>query len=260
MKRSEEFLGLSLISIEDGKELGRVSDLIIDPGTGSVAYLIIDGAIKYLGLKILSFDLVEGVGEYAVTVQSSSAVIDLFDEPEIAGLLEKDVRVKGTRILTKKGKLIGVVSEFFIDEESLGKITGCELTAVDGAEMFETISADQIITFGKDIIVIKEGMEIVAAKRTSAAPKQSAEVAEEQIDAPKNEADTRSKDRQEPSQAAVLFEQRQRQYMLGRKASKRIETDNGELIAEEDEIITEEMMDRAKNASKFSELSMNTKP
>lgn len=251
MKRSEELLGLSVISIEDGKEMGRVSDYVINPEKGLVEYLIIDEGVKYIGIKVLPFRLVEGVGEYAVTVQNSTSVAALSDQAEIKSLLEKDVRVIGTRVLTRKGMLIGTVSEFLIDDEAAGKIAGCELSPADNTAK-AIIPSEQIVTFGKDILVVNAGIENAPAGPVSENEAgQQTETEEKDIPEKSN--------KEEVSEAAKMFEQRQRKYLIGRKVSKRIETDNGELIAEEGQVITEDLLDKAKEAGKFSELSMNTK-
>lgn len=300
MKRSEELLGLSVISIEDGKEIGRVSDFVINPAKGLVEFLIIDNGFRYMGIKILPFKMVEGVGEYAVTILSSTSITDLSEEPEVNELLEKNVRVKGTKVLTKKGKLIGNVSEFIIDDDNEGKIAECEVAPMNGAGSIGFIDSEHIITFGKDVLVIsddaemtppspqgprQEGKEpdallqdetadldsLAAQPVDPAVPgEQAGETDEDQADDnPVQGADTQAADtqavdqqpaeKQEQSEAAKLFEERQRQYLLGRKVSKRIETESGELVAEEGETITGELLDKAKAAGKFTELSMNTR-
>jgi len=281
MKRSEELIGLSLISIEDGKEVGRVSDLVVNPEEGTVEYLIINNGLRYLGTRVLPFKKVEGVGEDAVTVQSSSSVVELGDEPDIANLLEKNVRVKGTKVLTKKGKLIGTVSEFIVDDENEGKITGCEVTPVDGSGSLGVIPSDKVITFGFDVLIISEESgggtpphpagqagsgeqkaETVTNPAAQDKPSQPvSQQAESQQQAGKQQSQAEAKaQRDEQSQAAKLFEERQREYLMGRKVSKQIDTDSGEVIAREGDPVTKELLDKAKAAGKFTELSMNTKP
>lgn len=269
MKRSEELLGLSVISIEDGKENGCVSDYVINPSKGMVEYLIIDNGYRYMGIKLLPFKMVEGVGEYAVTILSSSTITDLSDEPDANELLEKNVRIKNTKVLTKKGKLIGNVSEFIVNEDEEGKISACEVVLPNGGSG-GLISCDMIITFGKDVLVVSEDAEPAPTapdymnpdgSNPPAPPSGSTETSTEPVkevikQVEKSEA---AAETQEPSQAARLFEERQRQYLLGRKAGKRIETETGEVVIEEGETITEELMDKAKASGKFAELSMNTR-
>jgi hypothetical protein len=115
------------------------------------------------------------------------------------------------------------------------------------------------ITFGRDILVINEGDE--TGKQTK---KPGVQAREEKQEAPKKDTsgDKRSADSKtenNKSEAAKLFEERQREYLLGRKVSKRIETASGEIIAEEGELITEELLDKTRETGKFNELSMNSK-
>ncbi len=258
MKKSENLLGLSVISIEDGKEIGGVGDLVINPAKGKVDYLIVNCGSRYLGFKVLPFKLIEGIGEFAVTVLSSSSVTEFADQPEISELLEKNIRVKGTKVLTKKGMLIGTVSEFFIDDNNEGKITGCEVTPVSKSEQTGIIPAGDIVTFGKDVLIVNEGFTTVPAESLADLSRQPVDRSPKQPASPVKDKIPEVKE-QEPSEAAKLFEEKQWQYLLGRKVSKRIENESGELITEEGDIITEELLNKAKAAGKFTELSMNTK-
>jgi hypothetical protein len=54
-----------------------------------------------------------------------------------------------------------------------------------------------------------------------------------------------------------MFEEKQRKYLLGKKASRRIEAESGVVIIEQGEEITEVVLQKAKLAGKFVELSMS---
>ena len=63
----------------------------------------------------------------------------------------------------------------------------------------------------------------------------------------------------DPKQAAAdkATEERHRRFLLGKKATRTIKMDNGIVIVEEGQDITEEVLQKAKLANKFIELSMN---
>lgn len=268
MKRSEELLGLSIISIEDGKEVGIVRDLIVNPSERAVECLVVDDGSRYREVKILPFSMVEGVGEYAVTIQSADAISDMSEHPEIQKLLEQNVHVKGTKVATKKGRLIGSVQEYYVDEDNKGKIDACELVpAGAGDKNTKIIKAEFVITFGKDILVVDENIEegfVSGSAGTSAptaqpaAPPVTQEAAQETAEAAPQQAPAEEK-KPDVSDAARLFEERQRQYLIGRKLSKLIVMDNGEVLGEEGDVVTAELIDKAKAAGKYTELSMNTR-
>ena len=59
--------------------------------------------------------------------------------------------------------------------------------------------------------------------------------------------------------AASLFEQRQKQYLNGRRSTKTISDNSGNVIVSEGMVINHEIIDIAKNAGKLIELVMNNK-
>lgn len=155
MKTSEELLGLPVISIEEGKELGRVIDYIINPKEGIMEFLVIDCGVRYFGVKILPFNKVIGVGEDAVIIPSRSSMSWRTSRKFLHFLTKNDVQVKGTKILTDKG----TVSEFLVDADSGGEIAGCILSPFEGKGEAGIIPSGEIVTFGRDILVVNDGIE-----------------------------------------------------------------------------------------------------
>lgn len=276
MKKSMEILGLSIISIGEGKELGTAKDMVIDAAKGEVAAIVVEDGKWYLGAKILPFNMIQGIGEYALTIENSSTVVPLASLEGIISLLEADVRVKGTKVLTKDGKMQGEVTELLIDEQS-GKIAGCEIKLVNGDA--DNISAEQVITFGKDVLVIREegantvSPPTVTPKITISTP-QPHTVTSYQTVAPVQSAKSENTPDMEPVDAAgetgneiqgkedlsKKFDEKHRKFILGKKSTRRIEADNGELIIDQDAEITDEVIQQAKNAGKFVELTMSIAP
>lgn len=249
MKKSQEMLGLSIISIADGKEIGKVKDLVINSSQGAIECLVVDNEAWYLGFKMIPFAMVEGVGEYAVTIENESSITDSNDLPNVNELLKQNIKIAGTKVLTKKGKLIGTVTEYFIDEEN-GKIAGCEFAPVNAPDKVKVIPAKAVVTFGKDVLVVAENIEnnlLNSLVEQTQTEDTSAVVGAEPEQENASQAD-----------AAKLFEEKQRQFLIGRKLTKTIETASGEVIAEDGEIITEAIIEKAKNTGKYMELTMNT--
>lgn len=156
MKQSKEILGKPIISILDGKDIGKVKNFVINPDLRSIEFLIVQNDQWEFGIKAIPFKLVEGLGDYAVTIESSGSVIDLADIPIANDLLTKHIQIKGTRIISKKGHLVGQVSEYYFAQET-GKILGCLTEQQTGESL--VIPEDAVVTFGKDITVVTEDGE-----------------------------------------------------------------------------------------------------
>ncbi|RBP04296.1 PRC-barrel domain-containing protein [Rossellomorea aquimaris] len=152
MKKSAEMKALPIISISDGSEIGRVKSLVINPEKGSVDFLTIEHEDWQVSVKAIPFKKVVGIGEYAVTVENENAVIDLNEIPIANQLVNKKIKINDTRVMTRKGQMIGSIQEFYVDDET-GAIVSLELNAQDNTFFLGT---EHVLTFGKDIIIVNE--------------------------------------------------------------------------------------------------------
>ncbi|OPX89256.1 PRC-barrel domain-containing protein [Pelotomaculum sp. PtaB.Bin117] len=247
MKNSRQVLGLPVLSIEEGKQIGIVKHLVLNPELGKVSYLLVEDAAWYLGLKTMPFEAVQGIGEFGLTIGSRSALSAVADSPEVIALLEKNLRLPGTQVLSKKGRLVGTIDDFIIDENNAG-IMGCQLTLVRGEKPAGIIPRKSILTFGRDFLVVEENIEnmLVADIQESDA-----------IPAATQESPNFEKSDKQPVDALEHFEEQQRKYLIGKKATMKIVADNGEVVAEEGDTITSEMIERAKAADRYIQLTLN---
>ncbi|MCA1057871.1 PRC-barrel domain-containing protein [Rossellomorea aquimaris] len=152
MKKSAEMKTLPIISINDGSEIGRVKSLVINPEKGSVDFLTIEHEDWQVSVKAIPFKKVVGIGEYAVTVENENAVIDLNEIPIANQLVNKKIKINDTRVMTRKGQMIGSIQEYYVDDET-GAIVSLELHAKDNTYFLGT---EHVLTFGKDIIIVNE--------------------------------------------------------------------------------------------------------
>jgi uncharacterized protein YrrD len=284
MKKSVEILGLPIISITEGRELGISKSLLIDAKNGAVAALTIDDEDWYRGVKLLPYASVIAIGDDAVTITNSENIIKFDEANEYEPMLDANVQIIGTKAITKSGSIQGKVTEIFIGEG--GKIEKCEIHADDSAEAKE-ITANEISIFGKEVTVIDpekkndsmtstekkpEGAlekPVVSIPIVKAAPAQAiqSQVSTSKADAKPEVSRTEPTKAEEKSpekpadQAKQLAdkasEERHRRFLLGKKATRRIAMDNGIVIVEAGADITEEVLQKAKLANKFIELSMN---
>lgn len=263
MKKSFDIIGLPIISITEGTELGKVKSLVINPATGAVAALVIDDGKWYLGAKLLPFSAITGLGEYAVTIENSNSVALYSANQEFEKLLSAEIAVIGTKVLTKSGRILGKVNEIIVDLS--GKITACEVEDVNGD--ITHLPAQRVLTFGKDVLVVGETDEPVLAPAAATTTATAAKIdyvpitpvapAEVNTVVSKPAAPEVPAVAEASDESAKKFDDKHRKFLLGKKANRRIETDNGMLIVEQGGEITEEVIQKAKLAGKFVELSMS---
>ena len=144
MKKSVDILGLPVISITEGRELGMSKTLLIDAPNRVVAAITIEDEDWYRGVKLIPYDNVIAVGEDAVTINNSENILTLDAAGDFETLLDDNIRVIGTKAITRSGVIQGTISEIFIGED--GSIEKCEITTPEG--MASEVTADQVSIFG----------------------------------------------------------------------------------------------------------------
>ena len=290
MKKSVDILGLPVISITEGRELGMSKTLLIDAPNRIVAAITIEDEDWYRGVKLIPYDNVIAVGDDAVTINNSENILTLDAAGDFETLLDDNIRVIGTKAITRTGVIQGNITEIFIGED--GSIEKCEVTTPEGST--SEVTADQVAIFGKEVTVISPEGDVVKksdAASAPAAPAVTAPAAEpaaaepveetasteetpaeepaapEETAAPEAPAEEPAPAAEEPAPEAPAEdeakdaeranEDRHRRFLLGKKATRTIKMDNGVVIVEAGADITEEVLQKAKLGNKFIELSMS---
>lgn len=333
MKKTQEILGLPIISISDGNEVGKVKGILINADKGAIDFFVVDSGVQAIGTRVIPTEDILGIGEYALTIEYEDIIRDISSIPPAVDLLQKDVKVKNTRVLTKKGRLIGETGDIYVDEDEFCNIAGVEFTSYVDQSGVRIIPRQNVITFGKNLIVVTEDVEsalldemiqsgslyspvgvekknlgnfdlsdkpddnaaaanevadsndiiakadnILAAEGNEyykeldvkAEGSESSQVLKETNAAVFTEVVETTQNKTEevniqssaaPSEggAGNLFEQRQRQYLKGRRVTKTITDNSGSVIISEGSVITDDVIDAAKTYGKLIELVMNNK-
>lgn len=161
MLKSHQFISLPVVTLEEGKEIGQVRSLVINPLSGEIAALLIQRGHLFPEQKVIPYSRVVSVGNNALTVQKASSAERLASLPQILTLVKEDVQLKGSRVITEAGKALGNVVEYLIDPTT-GKIKAFEISTSPAQSLWKgkaCLPADQVRTIGKDVLVVLQGAE-----------------------------------------------------------------------------------------------------
>ncbi|GED13303.1 PRC-barrel domain-containing protein [Aneurinibacillus migulanus] len=239
MRQSQQLIGMPIISIMDGKEIGKVKSLLVNPESGKVEFLVIHNERWTLGVKVLPFRQVQGLGDYAVMTESESAVIDLSEDTLANELKTKGVSIIGNRVITAAGQFIGEVVEYYVNAES-GKVEGCVIEKESNDQ--QVLNAEFIITMGKEILIVKkESVENLINK--SEFDRMSV-----------SQANQEEVDRVDKS----LIFSKDTVNITGKRVTADIYDENGDVIVPEGEVVTEDIVERVKRIgrNKLVELTL----
>jgi uncharacterized protein YrrD len=161
MLPSKKFISLPIISLKEGQQIGYVRNIVINPKSRAVAALIVDPKRFFTEQRIIPFNRVVSIGENAITVSSESQVEKAANLPDIVQLLKEKTAVIGMKVLTANGKTLGIVDEFYIDQEN-GNLDFIDISGGKIEGIFHgkaRLKADEIITLGSDVMVVSEESE-----------------------------------------------------------------------------------------------------
>ncbi|WP_062236962.1 PRC-barrel domain-containing protein [Fictibacillus sp. FJAT-27399] len=240
MKKSNQFVGLPIISINEGAEIGTVKSLVINAQQGSVDFLTVEHEDWQISVRAVPFKKIVGVGEFAVTIEDRNSIFDLTEIPIANELVQKKISISGARVIDRKGQLLGEVGEFYINEDN-GSILGLTIGMNDKEAV---LKSEFVVTFGRDLIVVKEESQLHFLNEP------------EQLIEPEQTLEELTLDRfanEDP------LKEKQLELLNGKRASKDIYSKTGNLIIPSGTLLSREDIVKAREEgpSVMVELSMN---
>ncbi|WP_422660217.1 PRC-barrel domain-containing protein [Paenibacillus sp. EC2-1] len=123
----QEMIGLAVFDVENGKEVGKIHDFILD--NWSITGLEIEGKALFSShVKTVAWEDIAAYGEDAVMIRSLEVVqkTDPDDIP-LTYLLGRR-KLKEMQVLTEDGILLGRISDVYFEQEQGNTILGLEIS------------------------------------------------------------------------------------------------------------------------------------
>ncbi|HAA89768.1 MAG TPA: photosystem reaction center subunit H [Peptococcaceae bacterium] len=161
LRKSRHFYSLPVVTLEEGKEIGHIKGIVIDPEEAAVVALIIQKSGPFSEQKAIPYSRVVSVGDNAITIQKATSVEKVGSLPHLVKLMKDKINLRGARVITEGGAALGYVDEYLIDTET-GKITSFEISGKFGEKFFKgkaLLPAGEVRTIGKDVLVVRNGTE-----------------------------------------------------------------------------------------------------
>ena len=235
MKKGSSLLGLPVIAIKEGKEVGLVMDLLVNPHHLKLEFLLVGKKSKYIDLCLLEFAKVVGLGEYAVTTENEQQLRQVDDVPAVRSCLEASIDIMDKMVLTRSGNLEGVIAELFIDERS-GAVVQLDYKNLRNNMQLQSITSQDIISLGQDVLIIREERQLRRQGHSGSITSNPAPATAKKT-------------------SALLFRQKQRQFLMGKEVQKDIKDRQNQVIIPKGTVVTVEVLDLAAGHDRFVELA-----
>ena len=153
MRFSREMIGLPVIYINNGRELGKAKEWLLDEREENVVALVTEGGGWLPQRLIFPYRAILSVGTDAILVQEEG--LPAFgDPPELEH--QHTFRVLGKRMFSANGREVGIVDDFLFEETS-GRVTGWRLSSglIDDLLKGRSVVEQALqLKIGEDVLIL----------------------------------------------------------------------------------------------------------
>lgn len=124
----QEMIGLAVFDVENGKEIGKIHDFILDENF-TIQGLELEGKTLFSPhVKTIAWEDIEAYGEDAVMVRSQETIRKT-DADEIPLTFQSGARkLKEMQVLTEDGMMLGRISDVYFEQDQGNTILGLEIS------------------------------------------------------------------------------------------------------------------------------------
>jgi len=157
MHRSHDIIGLPVIEMKTGKEVGRVRDLLFNERWQYLGLLLDYKGVFKQG-RYVKAETISAIGNDCVLISDNGATSYSHSPNWIAFFAGPD-QLKGRPVITTCGRHLGFIEDVYFQEET-GKIVAYELSdgilsdILDGRKLVNHTS-DAIL--GEEVLIVEEG-------------------------------------------------------------------------------------------------------
>ncbi|MBP1999025.1 uncharacterized protein YrrD [Paenibacillus shirakamiensis] len=126
--RLQELIGLSVFDVEEGKQIGKVLDVLLSSEWELVAIELEGKGLFSSTIKAVLWDDIVAYGEDAVMIRNQQAIRKMEAENIQQTFVLGNNKVKELQVLTSDGVMIGHVSDVYFNQEVGNTIVGFEIS------------------------------------------------------------------------------------------------------------------------------------
>jgi uncharacterized protein YrrD len=257
-KKATQIIGLPVVTLNRGTKIYDVEDMILDPERRQVLALVVQERAWFHSAKALPFGRIHAIGPDAVIIPDGRVIIDVDRDPVLRRLYNDQI-VKGLRVLTEDGRKLGQVADMLLDDKT-GEIKGYYVSigrVLDITQGTRWLPADRVISMGLRVLYVPAD---VAADFEAQVGGWAGAL--DQAGGRLKQAGTRLNEQlvQAGEQARQLLPEQIKPMVVGHTAKRKVTDDEGTVIVNEGDVITEEQFEVARQAGKLPQLMVAVTP
>lgn len=150
---ANELMSMPVIATGAGRELGRVKDVLFDPGAHALLGLMVASQAPGEATMFLDRTRIKGIGQDAVTVEGETALEPFASVGRAREVVDSGIHLRGANVLTEGGDSIGKVDKVLVNED--GSVASYHVTkGVFGFGSRKELPPSSVISIGEDAVIV----------------------------------------------------------------------------------------------------------
>lgn len=157
LRKGRDVIGLPVVSLSTGKELGPVEDLLWDHEDRKITCLVVGERRDSKDSSLLAFSDILSIGEHAITVVRDS-LSDGLKKTEVGVPAS---RIRGIPVMTTGGNNVGTIEDVLFEDRD-GELLGYEISlglVGDLVSGRHVLSPDAVVTWGEEAVIVNYSQE-----------------------------------------------------------------------------------------------------
>lgn len=163
MRKAMDVIGLPILSLSSGKQLGQIRDILCDEEWRVLGFLVKEENWFQEG-SFVPWDKLHAVGEDCLTITDDHAISSLHTLPQDSTIcfLSGPHKIKGKTVFTVSGEQMGKVEDVYFSA-NWEKLMGYELSngwIADVLEGRRRLPAAPTVVIGKEHVIVPESNRV----------------------------------------------------------------------------------------------------
>ncbi|AIQ14031.1 PRC-barrel domain-containing protein [Paenibacillus durus] len=126
--RLQDFIGLNVFGVEEGKEVGKIVDCVLDSNWNITGIELESKSFFGSHVKVVAWEDIVAYGEDAVMIQNEESIRKMDAGSIPHSFLEGKNKLKDMQVVTETGTILGKVSDVYFDQKLGNTIVALEIS------------------------------------------------------------------------------------------------------------------------------------
>jgi uncharacterized protein YrrD len=160
--KGKDLINLKVLTLQDGKLIKNVDELVFDPMANQVRALVVDPKGWFSDAEVILFEDIKNIGRDSIVVESEDVIKKASDVQEkISRIIKDDNYLTDNKVMTEDGNELGKISDIYFDPHT-GNVIELEvsqgtLKSVQSGK--KRVRVSDVIRVGEDATIVKGFVE-----------------------------------------------------------------------------------------------------